>query len=182
MRLFIAIQLPNKIKEKLVEIQKFIAPLGKLKLVEKENLHLTLYFLGEVEKEKVNMLYCNLKNLSDISSFTLSLKGIGSFPSISYPRVIWVGVEEGKEEVYLLHSKINECLTSIGFKSEKSYHPHVTLARLKILREKKRWTEVVEKYASTHVGEFKVSEWVLMESKLTKKGPKYSVLHNFKLS
>ncbi|MEW6329573.1 MAG: RNA 2',3'-cyclic phosphodiesterase [Candidatus Micrarchaeota archaeon] len=175
MRLFIAVEIPEDLREKIVLLQNDI-PREGLKLVEKENLHITLAFLGEVDERKKDEL---VRALGEIKSekFAMKLGGMGAFPSENYIRVVWVGVEgEGLKK---LHARINEALRALHFKTE-SYSPHLTLARVKE-KPSTGLRERVARNKNVSLGECEVREFLLKKSTLTPKGPIYENVAAFEL-
>ena len=110
MRTFIAVELPENIKNKIGELQ---APLKRtnafVSWVKPENIHITLKFLGEVPEEKINEVFsATEKALVGTRKFTMSLKGMGAFPDLRRPRVIWVGAGSGEKELSSLAERIEE--------------------------------------------------------------------------
>lgn len=126
-RLFIAVDLPETIKENL-ESMSFGIPGAKW--VRPEQLHLTVRFIGEVD----GALFHDIKNiLAEVSaaSFSLQLKGVGYFPPRGAPRVLWIGLEKS-EPLLLLRKKIDSRLLRVGVAPEgRKFSAHITLARLK---------------------------------------------------
>ena len=126
-RLFIAIDLPDTIKENL-ESMSFGIPGAKW--VRPEQLHLTVRFIGEVD----GALFRDIKNVLDevsAAAFSLQLKGVGYFPPRGAPRVLWVGLEKS-EPLLLLRKKIDSRLLRVGVAPEgRKFSAHITLARLK---------------------------------------------------
>lgn len=184
MRTFIAIPCPEELKDKIVEIQKRIKNLGKIKLVERENIHMTLKFLGDTDENKINEIIEILNSVSKnqkIKKFKIHLWGIGVFPNENYIKILWVGISEGSEEILDLHQKIDEQLKSSGFKKDKKFHPHFTIARVKFLkpRDKREVQQVLSENSNTDFGSFEVSGFELMKSELTSEGPVYSVIKKF---
>src|SRR3989338_2916141 len=120
MRAFIAIELSNEIRGSLAQIESHLKYSGAdVKWAEKDNIHLTLKFLGEVSEEKCEEVKAALDSVvKEMEPFELSLKDIGAFPKIDYPRVIWVGLDEGAAESTELANKIYEALSKLGFQKE----------------------------------------------------------------
>ena len=175
MRLFLAVNLPDQMKKRLYELGQGLKPFGKLKLVEEENIHLTLKFLGDAEPGPVIEALRSVKQ----GSFTISLKGIGVFPSLGYIRVVWTGCEKGTQDVVTLHDKVEATLP--GFKRDKDFHPHATLARVKFPKDKKGLVGFVEENKGKELGEFEVHSFELMKSELGREGPKYEEVESFSL-
>lgn len=180
MRLFLAINLDNGIKGRINDLSKEFSQAINAKFVEMENIHVTLFFLGEVVEEKAPRIVEALEGIEG-RSFEMELKGIGAFPSFNFIRVLWVGVEKGREEVIELHSSIENRLKSLGFKSDKSFVPHATFARVKSIKNREKLRLLIEKYREEEFGTQKVESFELMRSKLTPRGPIYSVVHSFRL-
>lgn len=182
MRAFISIDLPDELKEKLASFQEELKKkdILKGKFVEKENLHLALKFLGEISEQEANKISEVLEELcKKQKAFILSLKGIGAFPSESYVRVCWIGIDKGSYEIKELSKKINK---AIGSKEENEFIGHITLARVKAVLDKKKLAELFEKYRNAEFGRFEVRSIKLMKSELTEKGPIYSLIDEFHLS
>ena len=127
-RFFIAIPLPDKARDRLVAIQPPAIP--GMRLVGREELHLTSHFLGEVAPEKIALVRTALATVK-MMAFTVDLKGIGRFASERHVQVLWAGVE-ANSALTVLHRSIASVLAeAIGFQPEqRPYTPHVTLARL----------------------------------------------------
>lgn len=182
MRSFIGIDIPRSIAEGLREIQEEIKNVSNVKLVEPENMHITLKFLGEIQESKVTEIGRRLEKIGkEFKSFNVRLRGTGCFPSLKYIRIVWIGVEEGAMEILGIQRRIDDELKSIGFKKEKKFHPHLTIARVKNYRAKKELASLIESKKDIEVGEFKVREINFKKSTLTKKGPVYEDLLNIPL-
>jgi 2'-5' RNA ligase len=179
-RAFIAIRCPDELKKGLSEAQKKIAPFGDMKLVEPANLHMTLKFLGDVADAKVDAVIDALKPISEKQRFVMSLHGIGVFPNPAYVRVVWAGVDEGARETEHLSREIDDRLHTLGFPRDERFHPHFTLARVRAV-DKEKMNKFLATYAAGEFGSFTVSSVDLMESRLSPKGPAYSILKDFKL-
>jgi len=180
MRVFIAIQLPKELRGNVQKVQEDFSKIGKLKLVEKENFHLTLKFLGEISEEEKKKVVEILIEKIKFKNFCITLKGVGVFPSKNYVRVIWVGVEEGKKEVIELQKSIDKSLYEVKFKKDEKFHPHITLARVKWI-DKNKLKELLEKYKDKNFGNFTVSSIDVMKSELRARGPVYSLLKRIQL-
>ncbi len=174
MRMFTGISLPLEVREEIDALVVRMSALFKgIKWVEVDNLHITLRFLGEVEKERVPDLREGLKSAAvGKKPFLISLATLGAFPSLRYPRVYWIGVDEGKEMVRSLHDDISDELKKVGFDPEgKKFHPHVTIGRVR-----KRASENRLLPERTHIGAFTAKDFCLFKSTITKKGPIYDII------
>ena len=119
-RAFLAIDVEKpEVMEKLVSIQQALVEFkADLKLVEKENFHITLQFLGDISDAMVEEVYKVMKNVK-AEPFTLSLKGVGVFPSLSTPRVIWIGAKKGASKVEEIYHQLEVGLKKLGFRPDK---------------------------------------------------------------
>ena len=183
MRLFIAIELSQSIRDELARIQfhlKYSA--ADVKWVEKDNIHLTLKFLGEVPEEKVEKIKSILDGTAkEMKSFDISLKDIGAFPKIEYPRVIWVGLDKGVVESKGLAEKIDEELSKIGYEKEpRPFAAHLTIGRVRSAKNKAALKEKISSITPIP-GSQLVTSITLFKSTLTSNGPIYTKLHEAKL-
>jgi len=164
MRCFIALEIGGEIKEKIFEISRNID--GNAKKVEKENLHATLIFLGEISEEKALEIKKIVNDANSlICNYEIEFKGVGAFPSESRPRVIWVGAHA--PEINALHKILCE---RIPFHDER-FHPHVTIARVR--DGGKIGRNLFEKYGNEFFGKESAGKIVLKKSTLTPNGPIY---------
>jgi len=175
MRLFVAVNVPEDVKENIVKIIREL-PKDSIRPVSRENLHYTLEFLGEVDEDKVNRIIDALEKVTQ-EPFDIVVKGIGVFPSPNYIRVIWLGVERSEDITSLAH-KVENVLRPLGFKPDRPFSPHLTIARVK---SKVNITDLLEKYSETVFGRFIVDSFSLMQSTLTRNGPIYREVRNFPL-
>lgn len=177
MRCFISVDVENIFHE----VYERLGEIKGLKLVEPENLHITLKFLGEITPNKIEEITEKLEFLKDICKFEITFQGLGAFPNIKRPRVIWVGIKKNKEKLIDMQSRLDEGLSTIGFKKEKRYEPHLTLARVKSFRETKKVVEVIETFHNEKFGNFIVENVRLKKSVLTPKGPIYTTIREVTL-
>jgi len=179
MRCFIAIDLPDEVKEELSKVQKEINKNAKFKFVEPQNLHLTLKFLGEISDYNLNQIKEALKQIK-FRKIKARLNDIGVFPSPNYVRVVWIGLEPS-EKIKELHKKIDEALSDINIeKKDKRFESHVTLARVKFILDKKAFAEKLQKVRVKQL-DFNIDSFKLKKSTLTKTGPIYEDILVFKL-
>ena len=179
MRVFVAIDVPEDIKEELwKDFREWRRALGGVKWVEAHNLHLTLRFIGETTSDRVDKLIQGLKDkLWAHSPFTIILEGVGTFPNWKRPRVLWVGVRGDLDPLFKLQKAIEEVVSDVGFPpDDKGFHPHLTIGRVK--RGKKVSSHPKEPNFSYP---FIVGRVVVMESTLTQDGPVYTPLSEIRL-
>lgn len=155
---------------------------GQVKWVEPENIHVTLKFLGQIPEGRLEALFRGVQEgVEGFSSFSIGLSQVGAFPNLRRPRVIWIGVERGREELIRLQQSLERHICEHGFPKEKrKFSPHLTLGRVKssmgieALAEKIKGTEFTSE-------EIRVEQVVVMKSDLTPKGPIYTPLKRFSL-
>lgn len=176
MRLFIAVEIPEYIKVNLDETKKeLIYNEDGLRLVNKEQTHLTLKFLGEVEgPDRINDI------LSGISfkPFETSTDKLGVFPNENYVKVVWIGLKP-ENQIIELQNKIDDALSK-EFKKEGEFKPHITLARVKYLKDKKSFIDKIKK-VKVEKHTFKITSFKLIKSTLAGQGPIYEVLNEYKM-
>jgi len=174
-RLFVAVNIPESLRRNLVAAQEKLPCRASLKLVEPENLHLTMKFLGETPPEKLESIKKILsEQVSSFAAFEVEVAGLGVFPNLQRARVIWAGVTKGRDEIVDLQRRIDFALSNLGFEPEQDFHPHVTLARVKSALNLSLLAGFIREMSSHPFGAFEVREVHLMQSTLTPKGPIYT--------
>ncbi len=170
MRLFIAIEVSPEAAAQLLGAQKQLQT-DNSKLTFTKSFHLTLKFLGEIAPAKAEEVKKKLQTIQ-FKKFTAQLDGTGVFPSENYVRVVWVGIEPS-DVIRDLQRKIDDALTGL-FQKEKEFKPHITLARVKTVKDKKQFAEQVKNLKLAPVS-FSVIQFKLIESQLRgKEGPLYA--------
>jgi len=183
MRTFIAVELPREVKREIEEVQ---SPLKKtdtfVSWVKPGNVHVTLKFLGEVNEERIEDVFQGTERaLKESRVFNLSLKDLGCFPNVRRPRVVWVGVDKGKEELSQMQSRIEEELFKLRFpKEERRFSAHLTIGRVKSPKNIDDLTRRIET-TKFQTEEVKVEEVVVMKSQLHPQGAIYTPLKKIKL-
>jgi len=180
MRLFVAVEWSGQIRSRLFALGGRLSDLGSVKAVEEENIHLTLRFLGEVDAARVDEVVAALGTVRH-RRFMASVRGLGAFPKISRPNVIWAGIGVGSEDLVALQGKIDDALIHLGFPPEGKFHPHLTLARVKGPLDNENLRRLIVSNESETFGESEVREFSLIGSTLTPSGPIYSKVRGFAL-
>ena len=171
MRCFLAIELTEELKEDIEKLQKNFKIEG-IKLVEKENLHITVKFLGDIDEETLE----KIKNLDlSIHPIKTPIKELGVFPNENYIKIIWVGAPK----LTNILKEIDEKILELGFKKERRYIPHITIGRVKFIKNKKDLKEKIEKYKTVKFGNLEVKNIVLISSQLTEKGAIYTTIKKY---
>lgn len=182
-RSFIAIELPREVKDGLASLQTELKLAGYtfIKWVAPEGIHLTLKFLGNVPAAKVSDIVRAVEGVAiEFSPFRLEVSGLGAFPSLRQPRVLWVGVGGQVDQLINLQQLIDKALIPQGFSPEpRPFTPHLTLARLHqgvLPRERQSFGELVQKTSFTVKYMIEVNNISLMRSQLFPTGAVYSHL------
>jgi len=183
-RTFIAVNLNPDIKEYLTSLQANLnIPETKIKWVEKNNLHLTMKFLGNISLEQTELTKSILKEItSRHSPFIIKLSSnIGIFPAYKMPRIIWVGIKEGANQLKEIYNFIENELSNKGFPREnKEFSSHITIGRVKFIRDKTNFIQISKRISINNFTQ-EVSSIDLMESELTPIGPIYKISAQFPL-
>ena len=187
MRIFIAIDIDKEIKSALGNLQqqlqsKVDVRKSDVKWVRPDNIHLTLKFLGEVEDKRIAEV-CNIvKNVaSQHLSFELEMKTVGCFGGKS-PKVLWVGLGEGKGDLCRLQKEIEKQLLLAGWDEEKrGFSGHLTLCRIRNPRAAAKLAQVSEDYKDFKLGILPADSIKVYQSQLMPTGPIYTVLGDYKL-
>ncbi|MCE4603181.1 MAG: RNA 2',3'-cyclic phosphodiesterase [Desulfurococcales archaeon] len=183
LRVFIAIDVedPLLVRE-LDKVKDLIVSTGvPMKPVESHNYHITLRFIGEVDRGLVDEIVETVLKPLDVWKFRIHFKGLDAFPGPYRPRVVWVGVDEGAEELTTLWSRIEKGLRRLGVKPDsKGFEPHLTIARVKGTRNLRALVRLIEQYSDYDFGWMKVESIRLKKSTLTRSGPIYETLYEVK--
>ena len=176
MRVFVSVDISNnEIINSVKNFQSLIEV--DAKAIESKNLHFTLQFLGEISEKKLELIIQELKKI-EFSKFEICLKGIGGFPNIKSPKIIWIGTDQNSSKKMInLFKKIQNSLKPLGFTSDKSFKPHITVFRIK--KKIGDITEEMKTHENIDFGIQEVSSFKLKKSELTSNGPIYSDLMEF---
>ncbi|MEM2937414.1 MAG: RNA 2',3'-cyclic phosphodiesterase [Candidatus Bathyarchaeia archaeon] len=181
MRSFIAFDIENaQILERITKMQNVLAETGAdLKLVEPKNIHITLRFLGNITQNMVEKIYEEMKKVR-FTPFDVKIQGVGAFPNLRYPRVLWAGITQGADQLRSIFSQLEPNLRRLGFAPDpKGFSPHLTIARVKSGRNKAELARRIEENVNFEFGIVKANCLRLKRSNLTPKGPIYSTLKEF---
>lgn len=184
MRAFIGIALPDAVREALAVLQRELAQSGAdVKWVERDNLHVTLKFLGEISAPQRGAIEALLLRVaSEEGPFALSLAGVGAFPSMTAPRVLWVGAAEGRERVVRLAEAIEREGAAIPLpREDRPYAAHVTFGRVRSGRHLGELAQRLQQCAWQPQGPWRVTSVTLYQSILGSAGPRYTVLADVSL-
>ncbi len=175
MRSFIAIELPETAKSALAELQQEFKKCGAdIRWVKPENIHLTLKFLGNIDEKNVDKVVKIIKEVCNrYNMFTLEVKGIGVFPNIKSPRVLWVGINGGV--LAELQGEIEDGMASLGFEREnRKFTAHLTLGRFRSSMGKEGLLEAIKLHEKDSFGSINVKSIFLMRSDLNPAGAQHT--------
>jgi len=179
MRAFIALEVPEEIKEKIEELQKEFGSEG-IVLVKKEAMHITLQFLGNIGEVDVAKVREAMQEIGS-APFEVRLVGLSCFTP-EFIKVVFAKVTAGSEELVEIYKELADALKEKGLAFEKEeYIPHLTLARVKRVRNKDALVSAINKHSALDLGSFTASGISLKESILTPEGPVYNTLYELKL-
>lgn len=189
LRLFVAISLPDSVKDEIEKAQRRLRDAFPGKLVrwtKREQFHLTLKFLGNVRESRVSGLIAGLReSCMPLSELQLRSEGIGFFPDARYPRVVWVGVRDRKNLLLRLHEAVETGVREVtGERPDKTFAGHVTLGRIERIQRQDAETlaELVARMSKLSFGEWTASKIELIRSELSSSGSFYTTLADISLS
>ena len=169
MRLFVAIDLPDAVKDQLGALQTHIS---SARWVKRHQMHLTLFFLGETDRlPDIQVALASI----EAQAFELTLTGVGRFPKRRKqpPRVLWAGINAAPA-LDQLHHQVTTALTDIGFEAEnRPFSPHITLARLKTRGPLPEVDAFLSAHHAFRTPAIAITEFVLFSSVLAPQGARY---------
>lgn len=186
-RVFLAVSLPEELREGVRKIQEQLRPqLPAINWVRAESIHLTFKFLGHVVPSLIAEIHSAVAPLGVLQPvLTAPVQGIGVFPDVRYPRILWVGLQDTHENLGRMAEALEHALEPLGFPREpKPFHPHLTLARIK--RENKRVGAVLAERGllqeEHRPGVLPIDRITLFESELQRTGAVYTPLWSVPLN
>ncbi len=183
MRTFIAVPLPAESHELLAGMQQELkAAEAEVRWTAAKSIHLTLKFLGEVEPAEIPRMAGLLREACRrLAPFGLSLRGLGAFPGLRNPRVVWCGVEGGLAALGELQRRVEGVCEGLGFaREQRGFSPHLTLGRVKGRRNLHRLADCI-KIGSPREQSFEVNAFHIYRSTLTPQGALYDILETIDL-
>jgi len=179
MRAFIAIALPEEVREALAQLQRALAASrADVKWVERDNLHVTLKFLGEITDAQRQEVEAMLRRLAGPEEpFTLGVRELGAFPSAAAPRVLWVGLDDGREQAQRLAEAIEREGAALPLlKEERPFAAHVTIGRVRSKSHRQELTRLLRGLGWQPPSPWRATSLALYQSVLGSGGPRYTVL------
>jgi 2'-5' RNA ligase len=188
MRCFIAIDIDEKMRDSIADLQKQLAAKvdikkGDVKWVEPDNIHLTLKFLGEIKDEQSAEVCEISKQVAEAhKNFTLDIESVGSFGGRS-AKVVWVGAGKGADDLLALQKDLDEQLALAGYPpEEREFSAHLTLCRVRNPKAGVKLADACKAFADYSIGSISAEALCVYQSQLTPAGPIYTLLGSYKLS
>jgi len=188
MRVFIAIDIDDKTRKAIADLQKQIASKvdvkkGDLKWVEPNNIHLTLKFLGEISDEQLAEVNEIAKTVASAhQKFNLDIESVGSFGGRS-AKIVWVGAGKGTNELLALQKDLDDLLDQAGYpKEEREFSAHLTLCRVNHPIAGIKMGEAIAQFSHLKLGSIAAESLCVYQSQLTPAGPIYTMVGSFKLA
>jgi 2'-5' RNA ligase len=179
-RLFVAAMLPEEVKDILLPIRPAFS--AGLRLTERDDIHLTLHFIGEIDEEQTRAVRGALARVR-AEPFAITLRGVGRFPPEGEAEVVWAGVQPHPALSALHHSVAAALSTAIGFTlKDRPYIPHITLAYLDPGVPPGFVEDYLHKHAAFEVAVVPIVRFALHASVLPPIGPRYPVEEAFALT
>jgi 2'-5' RNA ligase len=176
MRTFVAIEIPDVVKEGLAKAQDRLKGAGvDAGWPQSEGIHLTLKFLGETSDQRVPQIVQALAlELDGAEPFRLSPKGVGTFPNPASARVVWVGITGDIGRLVALQAAVEKAVVGMGMeRDDRPYTPHLTLGRIKRVRKPDVWLKELEGIKNFRLPGFDVTAISLISSELRPSGAVY---------
>jgi 2'-5' RNA ligase len=181
-RSFIAIEIPSDVRRFLSDLISQLKRTGAdVKWVRPESIHLTLKFLGNVRADLIPQIAATIAPaFVDFAPAAVSASGVGVFPGMRRPRVVWAGVTDPGGRLAGLASNIENRLEPLGFEREqRSFNPHLTLGRVNSGRGASELADTITRLADAQGPSFTAEHAVLFQSVLTPAGAVYTPWSRF---
>jgi 2'-5' RNA ligase len=182
---FCAIELPEEVRaraaDRITRLRETL-PEARASWERMEKLHITLKFVGEIAPERVEVLSgAATRAAQTIQPFSLKLSGAGAFPPRGIPRILWLGIEDSSGSLTELQSQLADECAAAGFaREERSFHPHLTLARIRAPQSARELAKLHQATVFEPV-EFPVTELIVMGSELGPGGSRYTLISRHEL-
>ncbi len=182
MRAFLAFEVAEEVTARLLAAGEELKRTGAdMSMVGRDNIHFTVKFLGDVPEGTVAEIDARIQRLG-LRSIEVAVRGVGVFPDLQRPRVVWAGVAADDEKAMeTLSNGVIEALDGIGRPDDHEFHAHITLARVRGPRNKEALVSYVRKNAALDFGTTKIRSLKLKSSLLTPSGPIYSDIREYAL-
>lgn len=184
-RAFIAIEIDTLAKQKICELIEHLKKSNTdVKWAKESQIHLTLKFLGNISQDQAAQVSEALKIIATgACRSAVNLSGIGVFPGMNRPRVVWTGISKGAADIKRLAGLVEDAMEKLGFAKEKrDFKPHLTIGRIKSLKNIKALTDLISETMFSYREDIGINKLTLFQSTLTSKGAAYTPLSETPLS
>lgn len=178
-RAFVALKLPESTVSSIKRMQEDLKPYRfPVRWVRPENIHLTIKFFGEITESDIKNIGAVINNCAgNYAPLSLSAKGVGVFPSITRPRIIWAGISGEASLLFALRNDLENRFEEIGFKREaRPFKVHMTIGRFRERADSGKLVEALRKFQSFESEIFVAGDLYLYKSDLRPEGPLYTEL------
>jgi 2'-5' RNA ligase len=180
-RSFLSFDIENDtVLNRFTSAQKRLIQTGAdVKLVEPQNIHITIRFLGNITPATAEKIHQEMKQVQ-FTPFNVQINGLGAFPNPNYPRVVWAGIRDGADQLKNVFSQLEPRLQKLGFTPDpRGFSPHLTIARVRSGKNKQQLAQFITENADYEFGNVNAKCLHLKKSNLTPRGPVYSTLKKF---
>ncbi len=184
-RTFIAIDVGQQVRRRAGDLIDRLRVSGApVKWVSPNKMHLTLKFLGNISSDEITSI-CHLVSelVEGFPPFAVHCHGAGAFPNVDRPRVVWLGITEGHDQIIALQELIENAMAELGIRPEpRSFHPHITLGRIRRGDPTlEQLAELLRENTDFDAGSFDVNDVAIYSSSLKRQGPEYTALSRAEL-
>ncbi|HOA72720.1 MAG TPA: RNA 2',3'-cyclic phosphodiesterase [Phycisphaerae bacterium] len=179
MRCFVAIELPDTVRNRLAELQTQLHGLDRtIRWTRPEQIHITIKFLGEVPDADVPQVCTSVtRTAARMPAIPLTVRGLGVFPPRGLTRIVWAGIDGPPAGLVACYGACEQALAELGFAPEtRVFKPHLTLGRARDPRGARDVPRALEPFADFTAGSFTASQLVVFQSVLCRTGPTYTAL------
>jgi 2'-5' RNA ligase len=185
-RTFVAVETGAAVRKAALQlIDQLRSCPAEVKWVERENMHITLQFLGDVDAREIHHV-CEVvqRAVAELAPFELEIRGAGAFPNPARPGTVWLGTGQGAKEMDVLQQSIDKALQKLGFRPEaRRFHAHLTLGRVRRGGPGvESLGEAIGQHADCVAGRMTVREVTVFSSQLRPEGPVYEAMGTARLS
>jgi 2'-5' RNA ligase len=179
-RAFIAVEIDSLAKQKISDLVSCLKKTGSdAKWITEDQMHLTLKFLGNIDKSEIQKISDALSDIADnFNSFKINFSEIGAFPNMNRPAVIWLGIDKGAGILKMLNEKIETALEKIGLRREnREFKPHLTLARIRSPKNMPNLIKLIKETSfNSGDNDSRINKLALFQSALNPKGAVHTII------
>lgn len=182
MRAFLAFEVSPEVIGRIEGAEQELRATGAdVGIVSRDNLHFTVRFLGEISDSDVQVVDQRVAPLG-LTGFELSVRGVGVFPDLRRPRIVWAGVDPADERpISERAGTVVRALDGVGKPEEREFRPHLTIGRVRSPRNLDQLAGFVRNNTARDFGRTRIASLKLKSSLLTPKGPIYNDLREYAL-